>query len=135
MNTSKIENKKSQEANQVNDNFPDFNGRLDLVLKIISILINLSISESAQINISQKKEMIKKYDDMFKNAKDEYCLNLQQIMTQNFFEYMKENFSLFNTKLLPFIQKALLFYNQFLKNQIIRKFVIIVYKSHIHPFF
>ena len=103
MNTSKIENKKSQEANQVNDNFPDFNGRLDLVLKIISILINLSISESAQINISQKKEMIKKYDDMFKNAKDEYCLNLQQIMTQNFFEYMKENFSLFNTKLLPFI--------------------------------
>ena len=135
MNTSKIENKKSQEANQVNDNFPDFNGRLDLVLKIISIILNLSISESNQIDISQKKEMIKKYDDMFKNAKDEYCLNLQRIMTQNFLKDIMKNFTFFSAELLPFINNALLFYNKFLKNQIITKFVIIVYKSHIHTFY
>ena len=135
MNTSKIENKKSQEANQVNDNFPDFNGRLDLVLKIISIILNLSISESNQIDISQKKEMIKKYDDMFKNAKDAYCLNLQRIMTQNFLKDIMKNFTFFNAELLPFINNALLFYNKFLKNQIITKFVIIVYKSHIHTLY
>ena len=118
MNTSKIENIESQKANQINDNFPDFNGRLDLVLKIISIILNLSISESNQIDISQKKEMIKKYDDMFKNAKDEYCLNLQRIMTQNFLKDIMKNFTFFNAELLPFINNALLFYNKFLKNQI-----------------
>ena len=118
MNTAKTEKKEIQETKPNNEQFPDFNGRLDLVLKLICILINLSISEGNLSDLDKKKELIKKYDDMFKAAKNGFCINLQRIMYKDFLNDMIKNFTCFDKNLLPFIRNALSCYNNFLLNKI-----------------
>ncbi len=118
MKPAKTEKKENQETKPNNGNFPDFNGRLDLILKLICILINLSISEGKLLDSDKKKELIKKYDDKFKAAKSEINLNLHRIISKDFLNDLLKYFSFFNNNLLQLLKAALSFYNKFLLNKI-----------------
>jgi len=118
MKPAKTEKKDNQESKPNNEEFPDFNGRLDLILKIISILINLSISEGKLNDLNKKKELIKKYDDMFKAAKNDFILNIQKIISKDFLNEIKKDFHIFNQNLIPFLNSALSSFNKFQKNEI-----------------
>ncbi len=100
MKPAKTKKKENQETKPNNGNFPDFNGRLDLILKLICLIINLSISEGILLVLDKKKELIKKYDNMFKAAKKEFNLNLHGIISKNFLNDLMKNFSFFNNNLL-----------------------------------
>lgn len=118
MKPAKTEKKENQETKPNKGNFPDFNGRLDLILKLICILINLSISEGKLLDSDKKKELIKKYDDKFKAAKSEINLNLHRIISKDFLNDLLKYFSFFNNNLLQLLKAALSFYNKFLLNKI-----------------
>ena len=118
MKPTKTEKKDNQETKPNNEEFPDFNGRLDLILKIISILINFSISENQFLDLNKKKELIKKYDDMLRAAKNEFSLNLQGIISKEFLNEIIKDFHIFNQNLLPFLKSALSSFTKFQKNEI-----------------
>ena len=118
MKPAKTEKKENQVSKSINENFHDFNGRLDLILKLIRIMINLSISEGKILDLNKKKELIKKYNDMFKAAKNEFNLNLQEILSNDFLNDIMKNLSLFNNKLIQLLKAALSYYNKFLLNKI-----------------
>ena len=86
----------SQKKQQINFNLkqkdnkssPEFKGKLELVLKLMNIIINLCIAESKKIK--EKPEIIKLYNNIFKKEENDIFLSFQKYVLVDLINNIKE---------------------------------------------
>lgn len=98
--------------------FPE--GKLSLVLKLISNLVYLLISESNIAEHKNKIKLINEYEKIFKEIEDSASSGILKDISDNVMEKLKIELPLkiFNKNFIVNILNAMKYYNQYVKNEI-----------------
>ena len=97
--------------------FTDCRGKHGLVLKILNILINLSISEGTLIDDTLVMNLRNEFDELFRVMEEDMKLSISNTMQATLINKLLSNVKKLNNQLAKEILKAFNEYANFLKNK------------------
>lgn len=97
--------------------FTDCRGKHGLVLKILNILINLSISEGTLIDDTLVMNLRNEFDELFRVMEEDMKLSISNTMQATLINKLLSNLKKLNNQLAKEILKAFNEYANFLKNK------------------
>jgi len=97
---------------------PTFKGKLELILTILKVLVNLSLSEGNFSDNKGKDNCIEKYNKLFKEMDSEMFLATKDSFGKKFFSYMVKDMKFVNNYLVKGVSTSLIKITQFLKGVI-----------------
>ena len=110
---------------KVNDDIKDtkiyinaFKRKLDLILKLIRVLINLSIYEGNLTNFEDKNNFINKYFKLFDEQQNNLSLEFFKRFCKEFITNITKNILILNEKITNNLKNALSKCNKFINNNI-----------------
>ena len=98
--------------------YPLFNGKLELIFKMMNVLISLSLSECQFSDENTKNDLLKKYDDLFKKINKEMLLSTKSSFQKDLFNTILADMKLFNTKLVQIVFSVLQTFKKFMTREI-----------------
>lgn len=99
-------------------NYPTFKEKLELILEILKVLVNLSLFEGNFSDNKKKDNCIEKYNNLFKEMDCEIFLENKDSFEKKFFSYIVKDMKFVNNYLVKGISTSLIKITQFLKGVI-----------------
>lgn len=120
MKATKMQKRIIQKESEEDFKFSVPEGKLSLVLKLISNLVYLLISESNIAEHKNKIKLINEYEKIFKEIEDSASSGILKDISDNVMEKLKIELPLkiFNKNFIVNILNAMKYYNQYVKNEI-----------------
>ena len=118
MKKIKAEKKVEKKPEDSEVSLPNFKGKLDLILRLIRLLINLSIYEGNTTELEEKNKLINEYNRLFDKTQGDLSLKLfnsfYNELTSTLFQKLKS----FNGYIAKNLLNTLTACNQFIKNKL-----------------
>ena len=118
MNEIKAEDKVEKKIKDSEVSLPNFKGKLDLILRLIRLLIDLSIYEGNNTELQEKNMLINEYNTLFDKTQNDLSLKMFNSFYSELTSTLFKKIKSFNAKIAQYLLNILKICNKFIKSEI-----------------